>query len=69
MRDVRSYCGILLDDNNRQPICRLRFNTAIKYLSLFHSDNEQRVRIETVDDIYKYADEIKAATAKYVKAE
>ena len=66
MRDVRSYCGILLDDNNRQPICRLRFNRSIKYLSLFHSGQEERVRIETVDDIYKYANELKGAAAKYL---
>ncbi len=66
MRDVRSYCGILLDDNNRQAICRLRFNRSTKYLSLFHGDEEERVRIESVDDIYKYANEIKAASAKYL---
>ena len=65
IRDVRSYCGILLDDNNRQPICRLRFNRSVKYLSLFHSDEEERVRIENVDDIYRYANELKAAVAKY----
>ena len=67
MRDVRSYCGILLDDNNRQPICRLRFNRSVKYLSLFHSDEEERVRIENVDDIYRYANELKAAAAKYLE--
>ena len=66
MRDVRSYCGILLDDNNRQPICRLLFNRSTKYLSLFHSDEEQRVMIEDVDDIYRYANELKAAAAKYL---
>ncbi len=65
IRDVRSYCGILLDDNNRQPICRLHFNRSTKYLSLFHSDDEERIRIESVDDIYKHASEIKAAVAKY----
>lgn len=65
IRDVRSYCGILLDDNNRQPICRLHFNRSTKYLSLFDSDSEERVAIESVDDIYKYAVEIKAAVAKY----
>jgi hypothetical protein len=27
MRDTRSYCGILLDNNNRRPIARLRFNS------------------------------------------
>ena len=26
MRDTKSYCGILLDDNNRKPVCRLHFN-------------------------------------------
>ena len=31
MRDVQSYCGILLDDNNRKPICRLYFNSGKKY--------------------------------------
>lgn len=67
MRDVRSYCGILLDDNNRQPICRLHFNRSTRYLSLFHGDEEERVRIETVDDMYKYAGELKAAAAKYLK--
>ena len=61
MRDVRSYCGILLDDNNRQPICRLRFNRSTKYLSLFHTDDEERVRVDDVDDIYKYAKRAKAS--------
>lgn len=65
IRDVRSYCGILLDDNNRQPICRLHFNRSTKYLSLFDGGSEERVAIESVDDIYKYASEIKAAVAKY----
>ena len=27
MRDKKLYCGILLDDNNRKPICRMYFNT------------------------------------------
>jgi hypothetical protein len=26
IRDAASYCAILFDDNNRKPICRLRFN-------------------------------------------
>lgn len=26
MRDAQSYCAILLDDNNRKPICRFYFN-------------------------------------------
>lgn len=34
MRDTQSYCGVLLDDNNRKPICRLLFNSSQKYLGL-----------------------------------
>ncbi|WP_419593178.1 hypothetical protein, partial [Thiolapillus sp.] len=30
MRDKKSYCGILLDDTNRKPICRLHFNRSRK---------------------------------------
>jgi hypothetical protein len=26
MRDAQSYCAILLDDNNRKPLCRFYFN-------------------------------------------
>lgn len=54
-RDTQSYFGILLDDNNRKPICRLHLNGGTKYISLFDQDkNESREKIETVDDIYKF---------------
>lgn len=54
-RDTQSYFGILLDDNNRKPICRLHLNGGIKYISLFDQDKkETREKIETVDDIYHF---------------
>ncbi len=28
MRDAKSYCAVLLDDNNRKPIARLHFNSS-----------------------------------------
>ena len=67
MRDTKSYCGVLLDDNNRKPICRLRFNASSKkYLGLFDADkNEERVAIETTTEIYQYADRLKAMVAIY----
>lgn len=66
IRDTKSYCGVLLDDNNRKPICRLRFNYSQKYLSLFDDQkNEERVPIESVYDIYKHADRLKAIAARY----
>ena len=65
MRDVQAYCGILLDDNNRKPICRLRFNRSQKFLGLIidAENNEERVPIEHIDDIYDYADRLKAAVS------
>lgn len=65
LRDVSTYCGILLDDNNLQPICRLHFNTAQYYIGLFDEEkNEERVPIDDLDDIYNYADRLRA-TAEY----
>ncbi len=65
MRDTKSYCGILLDDNNRKPICRLHFNYSQKYLGLFTDKKEERVKIENLEDIFKFADQIKSSISEY----
>ena len=65
-RDTKSYMGVLLDDNNRQPICRLRFNYSTKYLGTFDAEkNETKHSLESLDDIYKYANELKQAAQQY----
>ena len=68
MRDAQSYCAILLDDNNRKPICRLRFNNTQKLrLGVFNAQkDEEQVALESVDDIYKFADQIKATVTAYL---
>ncbi|MDB4778161.1 hypothetical protein OAG68_01765 [bacterium] len=59
MRDTKSYCGILLDDNNRKPICRLLFNAKQKYLGLLDANkNVERNSIEKPCDIYKFANKL-----------
>jgi len=65
MRDTKSYCGIILDDNNRKPICRLHLDHAQWYLGLISNKQEERVSIDSLDDIFKYADRIKAALSEY----
>lgn len=65
MRDTKSYCGILLDDNNRKPICRLHFNTGQKYVGLFSQKNEEKIAIDSVDCLYQYADRLKATVLEY----
>ncbi|WP_230353068.1 type I restriction endonuclease [Lelliottia sp. WAP21] len=65
-RDTKSYFGILVDDNNRKPLCRLHFNRSQKYLGLFDIEkNETRHPIASVDDIYSFADILKATAALY----
>jgi hypothetical protein len=64
-RDTQSYFGILLDDNNRRPLCRVHLNGKRKYLSLFDKDNEERIEIGSVDDIYDYAEQLMKAAVKY----
>jgi hypothetical protein len=61
-RDQQSYFGILLDDNNRKTIARLHFNQKKqKYLGLLDADKvETRLPIASLEDIYQFADEIRA---------
>lgn len=67
MRDVMSYCGVLLDDNNRKPICRLYLNRTRMAIGLFDAVDrkEERVPIESIEDIHLFADRLKATVARY----
>ncbi|EJB1797766.1 type I restriction enzyme HsdR N-terminal domain-containing protein [Vibrio parahaemolyticus] len=65
-RDTQSYFGILLDDNNRKPICRLWFNTKQKYIGIFdESKAETRHPIESVDDIFNFSEQLQNTLALY----
>ncbi|OOF29807.1 type I restriction endonuclease [Salinivibrio proteolyticus] len=65
-RDTQSYFGILLDDNNRKPLCRLHFNGRQKYIGLFDANKkETKNPIDSVDDIFQYAGQLKASIDLY----
>lgn len=65
-RDTQSYFGILLDDNNRKPICRLHFNRSQKYIGIFDEEkNETRHPISSVDEIYEFSDHLKTTVGYY----
>ena len=66
-RDSKSYFAIILDDNNRKPIARLHFNgKSKKYLGIFDVEkNETRHEIESLDDIYKFATQIRDSVKRY----
>jgi hypothetical protein len=70
MRDAQSYCAILLDDNNRKPVCRLRFNNTDNLaLGLFNDKKEEeRVALGDLDDLYNHAERLKATVLFHLPA-
>ncbi|WP_341711719.1 type I restriction endonuclease [Erythrobacter sp.] len=55
MRDAKSYCAILLDDNNRKSIARLHFNSATsRHFGTFEGKEETRHSVGEPVDIYKF---------------
>lgn len=67
-RDAKSYCAVLLDDNNRKPITRLHFNSKQLYLGLLdEAKTETRVQLSRVEDIYLHAEHLRATVARYLE--
>lgn len=60
-RDTQSYFGILLDDNNRKPICRLRYNGKKRFVSFFDTGKEQKIEIQTNNQLYEH-------TSRFIKS-
>jgi hypothetical protein len=66
-RDTQSYFGILLDDNNRKPICRLHFNSNNKFIELFNKgkDNGEKKLLNSLEEIYNFKSELLETVAQY----
>lgn len=67
IRDQKSYCGILIDNNNRRPLARLWFNRSVKYIGLFDGENEERLIVDSLDQIYDHSERLRATARKYVE--
>lgn len=64
MRDAKSYCAILLDDNNRKTIARMHFNSATtRHFGTFDDKDETRHVVDQPIDIYRH----KAAIAERLR--
>ena len=58
-RDTQSYFGILLDNNNRKPLCRLHFNGKQKCIGVFDaSKKENKIQLSSLSDIYHYEEQL-----------
>ncbi len=59
LRDAKSYCAILLDDNNRKTIARMHFNSpTARYFGTFTSKDETRHSLLDPVEIYQHDEAI-----------
>ncbi len=69
MRDAKSYCAILFDDNNRKPLVRLCFNNLDKLsVIFFDGEKEEKVSISSPAELYMSRSRIVATAQKYLQS-
>lgn len=66
LRDSKSYCAVLVDDNNRKPLCRMHFNRKQWYIGFFDGEQEERVAISNLTELYDYSDRLRKTAEKYI---
>lgn len=68
-RDAQSYFSIFIDNNNRKLLCRLHFisetNLGISFLD--ENKKENKYKIEKLDDIYNYSEDLIRIAGLYTK--
>jgi hypothetical protein len=65
-RDQQTYFTVLLDDNNRKPICRLWYNSTKKYVGTFDASKvETKHEITSNDELFKVKDLLRATVSTY----
>lgn len=77
MRDQKTYCGIILDNNNRKPICRLYNVIDVEdgeegigknaYIMIMVESNEkgERYNLSSLNDIYNLSERLKLAVMRH----
>jgi hypothetical protein len=64
-RDSKNYFVVLVDNNNRKLLCRLRFNRARKYVCVFDDQKkETKVAIEDLQGIFGLRDHLRATALR-----
>ena len=65
-RDAQSYFSIIVDDNNRKPICRLYLSSGKRLIGIINAEKKEvRIELTTLDDIYKCSDQLLAIADTY----
>lgn len=67
-RDTLNYFGVLYDNKNYKWICRLKVEKTNKYLIIPDgSPNGKKYPLDSVNDLFKYADIITESAKRFVK--
>ncbi len=66
-RDTESYFGILYNNNNRKPICRLNLDTKVKQI-LIPDENKkfERHYIDSLNSLYDFKDILTEVVKRYL---
>lgn len=68
-RDAQSYFSVLVDDNNRKPVCRLYFNGKKKQIGIFATGDtkvETKHNLEHLDQIFDFAPALIESAKTYI---
>lgn len=66
IRDAKSYCSVLYQDNNRKPLARLYFNRETNLqVGLFSDTGEDKFGLASVEDLVEHKDLIVAKLRAY----
>jgi hypothetical protein len=67
-RDFHNFFSILIDDSVRNTICRLYLRDLGKEIAIMdEKKNENRFPLNSIDDIYKFSEQLKDVAKKYIK--
>lgn len=67
-KDTESYFCVLFENNTWKCICRLKLETTKKYIIIPDENKKpQKYTLDSVDDIFKYADDIKKVASEYIE--
>ncbi|NQY81653.1 MAG: type I restriction enzyme HsdR N-terminal domain-containing protein [Alphaproteobacteria bacterium] len=67
IRDHQNFCNVLMDDNNRKPICRFYFSSpTTKSIGIFDdSKKETKHEMKDLSEIYNFIDQIESVIKSY----
>ena len=67
IRDFKAHCSVLLDDNIQKRICNFHFNNPVrKSVGIRNAQrDEERIPIDSIDDLYSLADRLHLVVRNY----